>query len=261
MVQRQLSRGLLGIAQPAHAWLSGELARAWGRAPLAPPEPMQETAYAAEQHDVGWLEWERHPQWNPSTGYPHSFLNMPAGPHLETWRRGVAEVQEISQYAALLVSLHSEGVYLRAGTEAKRTAEDARKVEEFLAERRRFHHETARALADDPRYAAHCSPEARERARSLLFAWDALSLHLCIGSEQEASIENVAASTGRQTLRLSKLSSKDGYSVDPWPFIPDAIEVTVEARLMEAPCGSQEELDNYWPNAPKQRLSLTLQPV
>ena len=46
------------IGQPAHAWISGQLARNWARDPV---EPWEEVCLAAEQHDVGMAGWDRPP--------------------------------------------------------------------------------------------------------------------------------------------------------------------------------------------------------
>ena len=50
--------GKVAVAQPSHAWISGQLARAWG----GDMQPREEVCLAAEQHDIAWLEWERDPQ-------------------------------------------------------------------------------------------------------------------------------------------------------------------------------------------------------
>ena len=60
------------IGQPAHAWLSGQLARAWDPR----PEPWEEVCLAAEQHDIGMAEWELAPRLNPGTGLPRSFMEL-----------------------------------------------------------------------------------------------------------------------------------------------------------------------------------------
>ena len=44
------------IGQPAHAWVSGQLARAWGNAAFPAPAPREPFCLAAEQHDVGWAD-------------------------------------------------------------------------------------------------------------------------------------------------------------------------------------------------------------
>src|SRR5258705_11724462 len=60
--------GKVAVAQPAHAWISGQLARAWGNERFGTVEPLAEVCLAAEQHDVPWIEWERRPALDPRTG-------------------------------------------------------------------------------------------------------------------------------------------------------------------------------------------------
>jgi hypothetical protein len=49
---------VLTISQPAHAWISGQLLRAWAE-PLGEP-----LLLGAEQHDIGWLDWEAAPTFD-----------------------------------------------------------------------------------------------------------------------------------------------------------------------------------------------------
>ncbi len=52
MLFRSQSSSVLAISQPTHAWISGQILRAWD-------ENLRETLLlAAEQHDIGWLDWE-----------------------------------------------------------------------------------------------------------------------------------------------------------------------------------------------------------
>jgi hypothetical protein len=44
------------IGQASRAWISGQLARAWGNERFAALEPREEVCLAAEQHDVGMAE-------------------------------------------------------------------------------------------------------------------------------------------------------------------------------------------------------------
>ena len=60
----------LAIGQASHAWLSGQLARAWGNERFGAVEPWEEVCLAAEQHDIGMAQWERAPTLNPDTGLP-----------------------------------------------------------------------------------------------------------------------------------------------------------------------------------------------
>ena len=57
---------VLAISQPTHAWISGQILRSWR-------EALGETLMlAAEQHDIGWLDWERR---RPSTLRPVAHIS------------------------------------------------------------------------------------------------------------------------------------------------------------------------------------------
>ena len=58
MLHRADPDGPIVITQPAHAWVSGQLAQAWGNEPFGDFAPREEVCLAAEQHDIGWLVWE-----------------------------------------------------------------------------------------------------------------------------------------------------------------------------------------------------------
>ena len=68
MLHREDERGLIIIGQPAHAWVSGQLARAWGNERFGRIEPLAEVCLAAEQHDVGMAAWDAQPALNVATG-------------------------------------------------------------------------------------------------------------------------------------------------------------------------------------------------
>jgi hypothetical protein len=54
MLLRSDGPTVIAIPQPSHAWLSGEIARAWGNAHFAALVLNYEVYLAAEQHDIGW---------------------------------------------------------------------------------------------------------------------------------------------------------------------------------------------------------------
>src|SRR5438105_4004448 len=62
MLFRDRPAPVLAISQPTHAWISGQLLRAWDEA-LAEP-----LLLAAEQHDIGWIDWETAPSFDPDAG-------------------------------------------------------------------------------------------------------------------------------------------------------------------------------------------------
>ena len=83
MLYRQEKQGRIAITQPMHAWLSGQLARAWGNERFGEVTPWGEVYLGAEQHDVGHTAWEQAPTLNPQTGLPYSFLEMPRHVHVQ----------------------------------------------------------------------------------------------------------------------------------------------------------------------------------
>ena len=83
MLIRPVEDGALAIGQLSHAWISGQLARAWGNERFGAPEPRPGVALGAEQHDVGWALFDLEPRWNPDTGLPRSFLELTVDNHLE----------------------------------------------------------------------------------------------------------------------------------------------------------------------------------
>ena len=112
MLLRKDKEGVVAIPQPSHAWLSGQLARAWGNSDFAAPAPNEEVCIAAEQHDIGWLQWERRPALDPGTGLPQEFFRLQPKKHIALWREGVARACAFGRYPAHL--FHAPRVALRA---------------------------------------------------------------------------------------------------------------------------------------------------
>ena len=83
MLFRDQPSGALAISQLTHAWISGQILRAWDG-------NLSETLLlAAEQHDIGWMDWETEPTFNTETGRPHLFREIGASTHAPMWSRGV----------------------------------------------------------------------------------------------------------------------------------------------------------------------------
>ena len=140
---------LIAVGQPAHAWVSGQLARAWGNDRFGTLEPREEVCLAAEQHDAGMAAWEGRPTLNPKTGLPRSFMELPLDEHLEIWWSAAPLVLPQSPYAALLVSMHGTALYERRDLE-RLTAADAERVKAFLAGQRALQEQLRDRLDADP---------------------------------------------------------------------------------------------------------------
>lgn len=217
--------GRVAVAQPAHAWISGQLAQAWGNERFGPVEPSWEVCLAAEQHDIPWLEWERRPALDPQTGYPHTFMSLDMPTKNAMWSEGPDVLLAQSRYAALLVSLHGSRLYRdidRSGFE-----------------------DAVRATLDVP-------SQEIERNSRLIWTWDGLSLALLLGWAPWTATA-VPAADGAVDVFLGG----DG-TVDPWPFAGDRVEVRCEGRLLAAPSADQPALDAALRAAPWVQLRYAL---
>lgn len=220
MLLRPDSGDTLVIGQPAHAWLSGQLARAWNPR----PEPWEEVCLAAEQHDAGMAAWELAPTLNPETGLPRSFLELPLDEHLAIWRSAAPVVLTQSRYAALLVSMHGTALY-----ERRRPGPE---VDAFLSEQR----------ALQARLGEGFDPEQVRRNQRLVWAWDSLSLGLLL-DWPPFEVEGIAVS---------------GRTLDPWPFAEDTLAVRVDARRLVGRFDDESEMRAALDAAPWVRLELEL---
>jgi hypothetical protein len=251
MVLREDGEAVVAIGQPAHAWISGQLARAWGNERFPAPEPREEVCLAAEQHDLGMAAWDSEPRVNPETGRPQSFMEMPTDVHLELWTRAPRLALVQSRYAALLVSLH--GTLLYEYRDFSRMPEETRRaVEAYRADQRDLQDELVRSLRGDPRYAPHVEPEALEHNRRLVAAWDAISLMICMrrlpyAIERPAPIELTACDSGGARV-----------SLDPWPFGGDRLLLRCEGRRLEGRFQSDIELRDALAAAPWLTLEFEL---
>jgi hypothetical protein len=247
VLHRTTQAGTVVIGQPAHAWVSGQIARAWAE----PFEPWEEVCLAAEQHDIAWIGWERSPERDPETGLPYTFSALPRLRRLELWSGAAAQLLPQSRYAALLVSLHGTLLVERfppGGDDEVRPALAA-----YLDREREFQSRVLDSLRGDPRYGPHSTTEAVERNRELVFAWDGLSLAFLHGVAEPRT----AAGHG--------LAAVDGdpqrVTVSLWPFREDAVTLACEGRLLTEAYADERELRRGLAKAPWTTIETRLVPA
>jgi hypothetical protein len=218
MLFREQPSGALAISQLAHAWLSGRLLRAWNE-PFAEP-----LLLAAEQHDIGWLDWETAPSFNPQTGRPHLFREVGASIHAPMWTSGVNRALHAwGMHVALLVSRHGGIIYSRYTDRHNITREDRAAADGYIATQGVVEARWAQQLGLD---------EATLKRESALVALaDALSLALC--GELKTPIELQAPDRNGDMIAF-RLVEREGhpfeFALSPWPFREDAVTLEGEGR-------------------------------
>jgi hypothetical protein len=249
VVLRESGDGVICIGQASHAWLSGQLARAWGNDAFPRIEPWEELVLAALQHDIGMAEWDLAPALDPGTGRPRSFMDMPPAVHMSLWSGAATKLLTQSRYAALLVSMHGTALYELRDLGALPVTE-RRLIETFLGEQRAWQ-DTVMAAIGVSRSDVH-------PAQRLVWNWDLLSLILCVPWEAQ-SLEGVPARDGLTEVTVTR-EDEWRWRLSPWPFGAPAVAVRCEGRRLEGRAGSEAELHRALARAPVERLEFSLRP-
>jgi hypothetical protein len=236
-------QGHLVVTQPTHAWLSGQIARAWGNNRFGQFEPWEEVCLAAEQHDIGMTSSDRAPTLDTETGLPTTFMRMATETHLRLWTEGPDQVLVQSRYAALLTSLHGSALYQHRSAEPQ--------VAAFLERRRAF----------EQRLISDLEPPADELARNrrLLWTWDGLSLALILGWPPWTA-ERVPAA-GQQTVDLRLELDAEAHMLDPWPFERERVRFHIEGRVLRGEFATTADLQRALAQAPWTKRQYELRPV
>lgn len=222
MLFREHSSGALAISQLMHAWLSAQILRRW-ETRLAEP-----LLLAAEQHDIGWLDWETAPTFDPKTGRPHLFRAVGASIHAPMWRLGVRRAHDAwGAHVALLISRHGGVIYRRYVDRHNLDAADALAADGFLRAQQPIEAAWAQRLGLDG--------DALNNETALVAFADALSLALCGDLKAPLDFEAPDRSGAMRNLRLAQRSSgRFDFTLSPWPFGADAITLEGEGRPLPA---------------------------
>jgi hypothetical protein len=222
MLFRSQPSGDLAISQLTHAWISGQLLRPW-------EETLSETLLmAAEQHDIGWIDWETEPTFNTETGRPHLFREVGASTHAPMWARGVQRALGAwGTHVALLVSRHGGVIYRRYMDRHRVREADAAAAENYLNVQAPIEAAWSRALG--------FKAAALDKETALVAFADALSLALC--GELKAPLDLEAPGRGGEalTMRLAERPTRSfDFVLSPWPFRANELVVEGEARPLPA---------------------------
>jgi hypothetical protein len=246
MLHRPSPAGTIVVGQPAHAWLSGQIARAWAE-PFAPRE---EVCLAADQHDIAWTGWEHSPERDPDTGLPYTFSALPRLRRLELWSGAASLLLPQSRYAALLVSLHGTLLVERFPPVGDEDVHSA--LADYLERERDFQARVLDSLRGDPRYGPHTTLEAVEQNRELIFTWDGLSLAFVHGVTKERTAAGHTLAPVDGSLRVT---------VSPWPFREDEVTLACEGRLLVGTYPDERELRRGLAKAPWRTIQTKLVPL
>jgi hypothetical protein len=240
-------RGVLAIGQASHAWISGQLARAWGNDRFGTIAPYAEVCLAAEQHDVGMARWDLEPELDRATGLPVSFIDMPIELHLRLWREAPRRLLTQSRYAALLVSMHGMRLYERRDPSAL-APDQAEDVRAYLGEQRELQQWLTESLGADVGQVG--------RNSDLIWTWDSLSLAVCL-DWAPFKTPGVPSAGAPVTIELTPAGERT-VGFEPWPFTEEAITVHADGRRLPGRYASAEALRAALASARWERVAFEL---
>ncbi len=235
MVLRRDDAGLLAVGQASHAWLCGQLARAWGNERFGAVEPLDEVALGAEQHDVGMARWDLEPTRHPDTGLPKSFMEMGARVNAALWSRGPERLVTQSRYAALMAIMHGRRLYEGFDIDGA-VAADAEAVTAFQHHAGELQGSLLQALRADPFTAPHATPDRLARNSQLVWTWDIISLALLLDWAPQTLEAVPTADGGVMDIAFAAVPAEGSsdlvHSLDPWPFGAPEVRVHCEGRRL-----------------------------
>ena len=229
----------LAISQPTHAWISGQVLAAWAEKLERP------LVLAAEQHDIGWLDWETDPSFDPRTGRPHLFRDIGAVVHAPMWAAGVDRALGAwGTRVALLISRHGGVIYRRFTDRHRSSAADAMAAEHYLTTQAPLEAAWARALG--------LAADVLDHDTALIAFADTLSLALCGELKTPLDLEAPDRGGGLRTLRLEAVSgAPDRFTLAPWPFGDQSLVIEAEARPLPDARFADEAAMRAWLAAPQ----------
>lgn len=251
--------GLLAITQPAHAWMAGALAAAWGNAQFARPVPYDAVVLATRLHDIGWLPWDAAPRLGDD-GRPVGFLQTTLAETIPTWERGVQQVDLLDPYSALLISLHATTIYQRRLERGADPPAEREQITALLGAQERWRAGQLAALQGHPAYDGLRSAALLHTAYRWLRVCDLLSLVML--SDAFADEGEIPDAPGRDagefvTLYYARRAPLL-VELDPWPFAEPVLTLAVQARrLVTAVYPDAHRFEVALAQATRQQLKVT----
>jgi hypothetical protein len=259
MLIRTVGEHAVVISQPAHAAISGQLARAWGNLRFGAVEPFDDVCLGALLHDIGWIDWEQAPTLNSETGLPDSFLQLSTRVHLDIWKEASRRASTFGRYPGLLTSMHFTGLYERFHDYSRDSEDDARDARALVAHELAFQEDTIARLRADPSMATFATDDILRRNRGLVAVWDGISLALCHGVTEPRTFRGVPATS--EEVEITLAPTDGSVSVDPWPFGVERLTVRADGRILRDRYGDQESMRQALADAEWTSVETVLQPA
>jgi Protein of unknown function (DUF3891) len=248
----------LAITMYEHNALCMQFAHAFGNDRFEPLVPADLMSYVISHHDAGWLEFDREPQIDPTTGLPFNLVDTPPEFITVTSRLSPDFNQRHHSYCGLISSMHSWGLYNgRYGLSKlvlldKIAAKDRPLADKMLnGELERQEHLKAE-LAQCPQARAWLDERKVFQNYKALQFIDTLALYfnrIHPGERIEQTFENVPLSSEQDVAITIRPAGASTYQLSPFPLAANQAEFAFCGRRISPADGNRS---GGWPAALKQ---------
>lgn len=258
MLHRKEDEGIVLITQPAHAWVSGQLARHWGNSEFE--DKSEEVCLAAEQHDIGFMGWEQRPTLDREAGLPYSFLELPSEMHFEIWTDGIQKMLRFGRYPALLVSKHFYWIAKRAAAEKNGKYQEL--ASRFMENQELLQTTLATSLANDFYYGTKFTEDRLRADHEFVSLVDWISLQLLLRFREERIASELPVRPGAACFKLTPLNEgATEVSMGPWPFSCDKVRLVCDGKRLLKPYTDEEAMREGLRAAAPVTIAITLVPA
>ena len=248
----------LAIMMYEHTALCQQFARAFGNDRFEPLKPLDLMAYVIAHHDAGWLEFDRDPAVDATTGLPYNLVDTPPAHITVTSRKSPEFNQRHHPYCGLISSMHSWGLYNgRYGLSKlvlldKIAAKDRPLADKMLNGELERQQRLKAAVSDDPETAARLDERMLFQNYKQLQFIDTLALYFNRIHPSERTtqdFENVPINAKEDVTVTIEPLDAGVYALSPFPFAASGAEFAYAGRLIEP---GQGETAGGWPAALQQ---------
>jgi hypothetical protein len=243
------SRLMLAL-QIDHSRVAGYLAAHWGNKDFARPEPYASVVLAAQEHDIGWWEWEMKPSTLNDKGYPLDYhdgsLKYLGQLRLDFYKNAVDRVMHRDAYAAMLMAMHGVALmnagYGKYAYPPDRTSDP--RVKAYVVHQEKLRLELLEQLRQSEQYKNLASDEQVWVNYEYMEVFDQLAQFLCnryplnskarkLGPTNTLNDVDVPTKHGKPTVKITiDTVSENKATLHPYPFDIDPLPVAFTARLV-----------------------------
>ncbi|HCU90675.1 MAG TPA: hypothetical protein DGR97_12060 [Gammaproteobacteria bacterium] len=229
------------ITMDQHTALSAQFAEHFGNDEFESVKPREQMLHIIANHDIGWRELDASALRDPATGLPYNLVQTPFEQIVATSKLSPDRNGNTHAYCELMSSMHSWGLYNgRYGMSEKMlldslAAENRATADTMLDKEKARQDQLKATLKEDSETAEWIEDEHLFQNYKQLQFFDTFALYFnCVqeSERQEACFSHIPMSATKDTNVEIKPLGGGEYSMNPFPFDVDGVEMTFEGRLL-----------------------------